>query len=1140
MARSSIFCFKFVQSPIVIKELVNQLVNNKSFIIQTKVAECLGEIGVNARAAIPELEAKFIDEDGNPYVRYSSKIAIARIKQIELPVNDIFFDFPQSNSVTGMIIGKIIAASDKTNPISIGTIFNASDKIIAALQSFSILGKQAEAALEQIYKLQEVLTTELKQPTKLQRGNFDLVKINTIQAIAKIINQENPTNEILGFLENANSEVRKAAALFLKEWRQFPKDVIFPLRSTTSIDANAEVRIEAFNALITILNHAPKALISELIQALSNSDSKICIRAIWELEALGEDAREVLSSLRELVLKNEWIIVRDAFKAIKTILQNNKAELQQELIANINHPFREIKLSVIKELTELSCMSINYFDILLDLAISGGYNEVLREAIKLIDIESNEVELVRKCINFLESDNPRLVPYSLVKDLNPSLESKNKFLNSLWEFLVKHQSINSIHIEIFNSIFLIKDGKDIDILFNDIICNKNLSIEIQYWLLFSKNYLGKFFIDQWEPSEEQKEYIVKIIVEFINKNQDIRVGGFDFTQRKFMQWLNQNVLFEDSLPSDLYLQLIQLLRKLTFSDPESAYGIEVQTLAKNALTALNQLDSSNNSSNKIEREKKKEVLEIFQTKTFTEQIAYIQELIKSDINERDENLQFVVDLWIQWIVDIDSDKASLVRITADKIRSSPHAVTPLVNHLEQGWQPNDDFQTKVRNKFIKSIKNLDCLDDTFDRLLPKEKQKSLDRLEDWLSSIKNKPSNYLELINLEFEKKQADRRKLAENIIEVLVKERIDSYSLQVQKCIARQLANMSDDRFFDSNSNESEEYDKIKEELRKHAVPALARRLPKESDIEIRESMARVLGNVGGTFAVDALAQAVVGEERTRTARQDLLAKYYLEPSKARSEEAASILKSAVEEAKKTLWMQQRLNIVTFGAGIILLVGGTVMSIISDDYAKRVTSSLVGLGGLAGVITQFVSKPLNRIQNAMSNLIQAETAFTSFIWELNLNGTYIQSQYVARGILSNEEIAQTVDRIENSMNLTMDLVSEHLNSENQGVFPRLKSLVPPISEVDKTITIYGQNLKKKDANRLIAINHRLIEPESIISWNENAVKFKIPSTSSSIGTEQGSVWVSLFVDGIESNVLPLQVIKNPSLPIIKPDNIDV
>ncbi|NMF60865.1 IPT/TIG domain-containing protein [Pseudanabaena yagii] len=1096
---------------VVIKELVNQLVNNKSFIIQTKVAECLGEIGVNAKAAIPELESKFIDEDGNPYVRYSSKIAIARIKQIEIPINDIFFDIFQ------------------TNPINIGNIVNAPDKIIAALQSFSILGKQAEAALEQIYKLQEVLTPELKQPTKLQRGNFDLVKINTIRAIAKITNQENLTNEILEFLENANSEVRKSAALFLKEWEQFPKDVIFPLRSTTSIDANAEVRIEAFNSLITILNHDPKALICELIQALSNSDSKICIRAIWELEALGEDAREALASLRELVgIRNKWEIVRDAFNAIKTILQNNKIELQKELIANLNHPIREMKLSVIKELTTLGYMSIEYFDDLLSLSVDGQYDSILQEALKKIDIQTSSLELIQKCINLLEGDNPKLIPYKLLEDLNLLDTNKNKFLESLLKFLCGHKKISQLTLDIFDLLFLVTSDKDIDILIKNIINNDKILDEIKYCFLFFQNSLQKTFIDQWQISKKDKEFILRIIITSINRNCYSHINSINllYIQGKCLNWLKQNFVFDEDLPTQLYRQTIQELRKLAYSEFSSRY---IQDQVKEVL-ALNKLNDSEKSLVEIKHESKKDLLDVFQTKNLSGQIASIENLITEDPNE-------IIDLWIQWIIDLDGDKASLARITSDKIRTSKNAVIPLINQLEKGWQPKDEFKKKIRNKLIESIKNLDCIRVTFDDLTDSEKRKSLDKLEDWLTSIKDKPSTYSELIKAEFEKKQTDRRQLADKIIEILIQEEIDNYALQIQKRIARQLADMSDDRFFDSSS---EEHDNIKEELRKHAVPALARRLPKESDIEIRESMARVLGNVGGTFAVDALAQAVVGEERTRTARQDLLAKYYLEPSKARSEEAAIILKSAVQEAKKTLWMQQLLNLASFVTGIILLTGGAFISITNEDLSKRIGGGVAGIGGLSGLMFQLVKDPLNRIQNAMSNLIQAETAFTSFIWELNLNGTYIQSQYVARGILSNEEIAQTVDRIENSMNLTMNLVSEHLNSENQGVFPRLKSLVPPISEVDKPITIYGQNLKKKDANRLIAINHRLIELESIISWNENVVKFKLPSTFSSIDSEQESVWVSLFVDGIESNVLPLQVIRSPSLPTVRSENIDV
>ena len=1104
---------------VVIKELVNQLVNNKSFIIQTKVAECLGEIGVNARAAIPELEAKFIDEDGNPYVRYSSKIAIARIKQIEIPIDGIFFNIFQ------------------TYPINIGTILEVPDKIIAALQSFSILGKQAESAIEQIYKLREVLTTELEQqqPTKLERGNFDLVKINTIRAIGKIINQENSTNQILEFLENANSEVRKSAALFLKEWKQFPKDVIFPLRSTTSIDAKAEVRIEAFNALITILNHDPKALTLELIQSLANSDLKICIRAIWELEALGEDARESLTSLRELVvIRNEWEIVRDAFNAIKTILQNNKIELQQELIANLNHPIRAIKLIVIKELTKLGYMSIEYFDDLLSLSINGQYDSILQEALKKIDIQTSSSELIQKCINLLEGDNPKLIPYKLLEDLKLSDANKNSFLDALLRLICQHTKVTQITLEIFDLLFLMTNEKDKDIslIIKNIINNENILDEIKYCFLFKQNSLRKAFINQWQVSKKDKEYIVRIIIASINKNcySYINLGTLQAIQDESLNWLKQNFIFEESLAPQLYKQTIQEMRKLACSDFSTSY---IQKRVKEVL-ALNQLDNFEKSLVEVERENKKEVLDVFQTKNLTGQIDSIEKLIADDPNE-------IIDLWIQWIIDFDSDKASLARITSDKIRTSKNAVIPLINQLEKGWQPKDDFKKKILSKIAKDTKGnileeLNLIDVENNEILLLREPRNLNKmLMIWLANAKEINSKYSTQIGLEIEKKQSDVQK-ASQILDLLLKEEIENFSLQIQKRITRQLADMSDDRFF---ASASKEYDEIKEELQKHAVPALARRLPKESDIEIRESMARVLGNVGGTFAVDALAQAVVGEERTRTARQDLLAKYYLEPSKARSEEAAIILKSAVEEAKKTLWMQQWLNIATFATGMFLLTSGAIISITNDDIAKRVGGVAAGIGGFSGLVVQLVKDPLNRIQNAMSNLIQAETAFTSFIWELNLNGTYIQSQYVAEGVLSNEEIAQTVDRIENSMNLTMNLVSEHLNSENQGVFPRLKSLVPPISEVDKPITIYGQNLKKKDVNRLIAINHRLIEPESIISWNENAVKFKIPPTSSSIESDQGSVWVSLFVDGIESNVLPLQVIRSPSLPTVNTENID-
>jgi hypothetical protein len=179
---------------------------------------------------------------------------------------------------------------------------------------------------------------------------------------------------------------------------------------------------------------------------------------------------------------------------------------------------------------------------------------------------------------------------------------------------------------------------------------------------------------------------------------------------------------------------------------------------------------------------------------------------------------------------------------------------------------------------------------------------------------------------------------------------------------------------------------------LTKHAIPALARQLPNETDLEARESLARALANLGGREVADALVRAVVDEEKKRASRQDLLAKYYLEPSKQQSDDAAKILSGAVAGAKSTLKLLQNLNLTVFVVGMILLVAGVLTSLLNRDAATRLVGGLTGIGGLAGVITQLINNPLDRIQNAMANLVQIETAFASFIWELNLNGTIFKA----------------------------------------------------------------------------------------------------------------------------------------------------
>jgi hypothetical protein len=366
---------------------------------------------------------------------------------------------------------------------------------------------------------------------------------------------------------------------------------------------------------------------------------------------------------------------------------------------------------------------------------------------------------------------------------------------------------------------------------------------------------------------------------------------------------------------------------------------------------------------------------------------------------------------------------------------------------------------------------------------------------------------------------------------ELQQKDRRAKIQLRVHKRIARLLAEMSDPRFFDIPAQQIA-YDGILNELKKHALPVLVQRLPDEKDREIRENIVRTLGYISTREAVEALTRQVVGDEKGRNERQSLLSTYYLEPSKNRSRQARAILKKAIEDARRTLRISQWLNISVFFAGLALLVIGLVISIQGEAEMNRVIGALSALGGFTGMIAILIKDPLDRIQNAMGDLVQVETAFTSFIWELNLNGTFIQSRYVHQGYLANDEIQQTALRMKEAMEKTMNLVSIHTETSEQVLVTRLTRLDPAAGSAGSLVTIHGQSLigdgsHKRDRRGVLAINHHPVETV-IHSWNEHMVKIELPGLQLLDGLTQGreTLMISLFIDGMETNALPFHLVR--------------
>ncbi|MBX3060413.1 MAG: hypothetical protein KF770_28475 [Anaerolineae bacterium] len=516
------------------------------------------------------------------------------------------------------------------------------------------------------------------------------------------------------------------------------------------------------------------------------------------------------------------------------------------------------------------------------------------------------------------------------------------------------------------------------------------------------------------------------------------------------------------------------------------------------------------------------------------------------------DMRRLVRLWEQWIA-LD-DKTLRIETAEMAIRHNRYAVLPLVERVK-GSLERSDLKIEKYPDNQKLFYQLVASPEYHDLIFRKrEGEKSLrarlgsdplwnkeekQQLQIWLAAREDKSSEYpgwaqrVRAADLSEE----EMKKLLDLEITWIIRQR----KKIVNRRIASLLATMSDPWYLEGDDSEKANgFLAIQLELRRHVVPYFAQQLNKDEDLEIRENMARMLANLAdrkeGQMAIDALVQAVIGEERRQNRRQDLLSEYYLEPSRQRSEEAAHILNQAVEQAKATLITLRRVNLMVIVVGLTLVIVGFGVAIFSETSNTRLMGLLAGMGGLAGVIRQLIKDPLDRIQNAMANLVQMEAAFTTMMWELNLNQTFIQSRYVANGHLTFDEIQTTVDRVEKAMQTTMQLVETYTETSSPRLVTRLTNISPVAAEVKREgsseVTIYGQYLQgdgsnKKEKAGILALNHVPIGAK-VSKWEDDKVVFHLRQEDMQVianGRVPDSVLVSLIVDGMETNSLPLRVI---------------
>jgi HEAT repeat protein len=542
-----------------------------------------------------------------------------------------------------------------------------------------------------------------------------------------------------------------------------------------------------------------------------------------------------------------------------------------------------------------------------------------------------------------------------------------------------------------------------------------------------------------------------------------------------------------------------------------------QRAAQLALTELRQEQRSTRTD---------QLVEVLRTGDDSARIETVNDILGDSTPEATRALVHEFATWIA------CEEGQIVEVVGEAIRSWPSTVLPLLDQWDRGLELDDHVRARLVEVVVPRDLRADVCHLLDGQELPRPR---LREIRDWIgethpSTPGPMPADPTANGNLTERQRGRAMAALTLEMVTRVLNEECAKRALAVRRRFARLLADMSDERFFEES--EREKFDAITRQLRRHAVRILGRRLATEQDITTRESIARALGNLGGREAVDVLTRAIVDDERTKASRQDLLARYYLEPSKARSDEAAQILHGAVAEAKRTLLLLQILNALFFLAALAVTIVGAVIVLRGDHAIEIVGGTVTTLAGIVGIVIQVLREPLVRIQNAVTRLVQVETAFASFIWELNLNGTYIQSQYVADGRLEDEHIARTVGRIENAMHLAMDLVARYAEEGGSAPAPRLTAITPTSARGGTQLVLRGMALLPPSSNGaaagIVAIDHVPIAAKGM-TWHDDRIEFALPDDVVTVGPEARTVWVNAVVNGMETNALPLLVAAPPA-----------
>jgi hypothetical protein len=180
----------------------------------------------------------------------------------------------------------------------------------------------------------------------------------------------------------------------------------------------------------------------------------------------------------------------------------------------------------------------------------------------------------------------------------------------------------------------------------------------------------------------------------------------------------------------------------------------------------------------------------------------------------------------------------------------------------------------------------------------------------------------------------------------------------------------------------------------------------------EVKQRITDALKEMGGQEAFESL--------------QALLQTRYIQPSEQLQATSQQVFDTTVSRMKKNYDTNVLMNQIIFFLGILVVISGIVVEI-AFPAENRFFGTAGIIAGLGTLVSLFFFGPLKKIQQAITELIQVEVAFMSFMHRILQARSIFEQMYISKKIdinalskfdtLINDGMVQTIQLLEQSKN---------------------------------------------------------------------------------------------------------------------------